>query len=171
MRCATARTNHLRNRFIPFDGPTISCLCSDYRLGPLGFLADGDLQQEDAHGSTGNQALRDQLQALQWVNQNIAGFGGDPSRVTIFGESAGAFSVCWHLVSPQSKGLFSAALMQRYFATSCEKCILFSALKYILRSGTCDSQAFFQDSKRSFAYGAAWMGIIVRFVWCFVVMC
>jgi len=77
-----------------------------YRLGPLGFL---NLGNEDV---AGNQGLWDQRMALQWVKENILSFGGDPSKVTIFGESAGSMSVNFHLISPQSKGLFSQAIMQ-----------------------------------------------------------
>ncbi|KAG8193089.1 hypothetical protein JTE90_017840 [Oedothorax gibbosus] len=79
---------------------------ANYRLGAFGLLNAGT---EDAPG---NAALYDQLLALQWVRDNIASFGGDPDRVTIFGESAGAWSVSLHLVSPLSKGLFKRALMQ-----------------------------------------------------------
>merc|ERR1719313_3049078 len=84
----------------------------NYRLSGLGFFALPELQQEDPDGSVGNQALQDQQAALQWVQRNIAQFGGDPNRVTIAGESAGGFSVHWHLVSPRSKGLFHAAISQ-----------------------------------------------------------
>ena len=77
-----------------------------YRLGVLGFLS---LQTEEAPGNLG---LWDQRMALLWVKKNIKSFGGDPGRVTIFGNSAGAMSVNCHLVSPQSKGLFSGAILQ-----------------------------------------------------------
>jgi para-nitrobenzyl esterase len=80
----------------------------NYRLGVFGFMAHPDLMKES--GTTGNYGLQDQVAALKWVQANAYQLGGDPTRVTIFGESAGAFSVCWHLVSPSSKGLFSAAI-------------------------------------------------------------
>lgn len=82
----------------------------NYRLSALGFFALEELQAEDPDRSVGNQALQDQQAALRWVQRNIAQFGGDPGRVTIAGESAGGFSVQWHLVSPRSKGLFHGAI-------------------------------------------------------------
>jgi para-nitrobenzyl esterase len=81
----------------------------NYRLGVLGFFAHPALVAE---GSSGNQGLLDQRMALQWVRDNIAGFGGDPDSVTIFGESAGAFDVCMHVASPMSRGLFHRAIGQ-----------------------------------------------------------
>ena len=85
----------------------------NYRLGPLGFLnlgTEDDL--EDSSIPAGNQGLWDQLLALKWVRRNIGSFGGDPERVTIFGESAGGWSVSYHLISEQSKGLFHRAIVQ-----------------------------------------------------------
>ncbi|KAJ9600061.1 hypothetical protein L9F63_009642, partial [Diploptera punctata] len=76
----------------------------NYRLGALGFLSTGD------EVIPGNNGLKDQVMALRWVQQNIAHFGGDPSNVTIFGMSAGAASVHYHLLSPMSKGLFHRAI-------------------------------------------------------------
>lgn len=78
----------------------------NYRLGALGFLA------HPALGEPGNYGLADQQAALRWVRDNIAAFGGDPAKVTIAGESAGAMSVCDHLVAPGSAGLFRAAIIQ-----------------------------------------------------------
>jgi len=78
----------------------------NYRLGALGFLA------HPALGAVGNYGLADQQAALRWVRDNIANFGGDPTKVTIAGESAGAMSVCDHLVAPGSAGLFRAAIIQ-----------------------------------------------------------
>ncbi|XP_066972807.1 juvenile hormone esterase-like [Macrobrachium rosenbergii] len=78
----------------------------DYRLGVLGFLSTED----DA--APGNLGMKDQTLALRWVNENIEAFGGDRKRITIFGESAGAASVHYQLLSPSSAGLFSGAIMQ-----------------------------------------------------------
>jgi para-nitrobenzyl esterase len=83
----------------------------NYRLGALGFLAHPALTAEDPHGSSGNYGVLDQLAALAWVRQNIAAFGGDPGNVTVFGESAGAWSVCNLLVSPLARGLFQRAII------------------------------------------------------------
>ena len=82
----------------------------NYRLGALGFLAHPALTGAD--GGPGNYGLADQQAALRWVQTNIGAFGGDPARVTIAGESAGAISVCDHLVAPESAGLFRAAILQ-----------------------------------------------------------
>jgi para-nitrobenzyl esterase len=84
----------------------------NYRLGALGFLAHPELDAESGHNSSGNYGIMDQVAAMQWVQQNIASFGGDPSRVTIFGQSAGGESVLIHLVSPGSKGLYQQALVE-----------------------------------------------------------
>ena len=84
----------------------------NYRLGALGFLAHPGLSKESPRNSSGNYGLQDQIAALRWIRGNIAGFGGDPARVTIFGESAGGTSVCLLLVSPLAKGLFQRAITQ-----------------------------------------------------------
>jgi para-nitrobenzyl esterase len=84
----------------------------NYRLGPLGYMAHPALSAADPRGVSGNYGLLDQIAALEWVRDNIAAFGGDPSNVTIFGESAGAQSVTEIMSSPQSKGLFHKAILQ-----------------------------------------------------------
>jgi para-nitrobenzyl esterase len=81
----------------------------NYRLGALGFLAHSAFGPPT---QAGNYGLADQQAALRWVHDNIANFGGDPGKVTLAGESAGAVSVCDHLVAPGSAGLFRAAIMQ-----------------------------------------------------------
>ncbi|HVO96605.1 MAG TPA: carboxylesterase/lipase family protein [Bryobacteraceae bacterium] len=82
----------------------------NYRLGIFGFLAHPELTAESEHHSSGNYALLDQIAALQWVRKNIAAFGGDPNRVTIFGESAGSWAVNALVASPLAKGLFHRAI-------------------------------------------------------------
>jgi para-nitrobenzyl esterase len=82
----------------------------NYRLGALGFLGHRDLA--DPGGLVGNWGIQDQLAALRWVRDNIAAFGGDPRTVTIFGESAGGFSVATLLGTPASMGLFRRAIVQ-----------------------------------------------------------
>lgn len=97
---------------------------TNYRLGAFGFLGLEELREEDPDHTSGNYGVQDQRFALQWVQQNIAQFGGDPNQVMIYGESAGGFSVCYQVSSPASKGLFRAAIME---------------------SGTCDAKEFFVD--------------------------
>ena len=84
----------------------------NYRLGVLGFFAHPALSAESEHGVSGNQGIYDQIAALQWVQDNIANFGGDPNNVTIFGESAGSISVCYLVATPLAKGLFQKAIGQ-----------------------------------------------------------
>ena len=82
-----------------------------YRVGPFGFLAHPELSAENS-GHSGNYGLLDQIAGLQWVRRNIAAFGGDPKRVTIFGESAGGISVSMLAASPLAKELFQRAISE-----------------------------------------------------------
>lgn len=82
----------------------------NYRLGPLGYLAHPELTGESPQHASGNYGVLDQIAALQWVRKNIAAFGGDPKRVTIFGESAGSWSVNVLVASPLARGLFQRAI-------------------------------------------------------------
>ncbi|MEM9710765.1 MAG: carboxylesterase family protein [Actinomycetota bacterium] len=84
----------------------------NYRLGLMGFFAHPELSAESADGVSGNYGLLDQIAALEWVRDNIAGFGGDPNRVTIFGESAGGEAVLNLMTSPRARGLFHRAIAQ-----------------------------------------------------------
>lgn len=77
----------------------------NYRVGALGFLNLGSTEY------SGNMGLKDQLAALKWTNENIHHFGGDKDQITIIGESAGGASIHYHLLSPQSKGLFNRAIV------------------------------------------------------------
>ena len=99
-----------------YDGHTLAAagpvvlVSFNYRLGPFGFLAHPALDGEDiVHHVSGNQGLLDQQLALRWVQANVAAVGGDPARVTVFGESAGAVAICSHMTSPLAVGLFRAA--------------------------------------------------------------
>jgi para-nitrobenzyl esterase len=82
----------------------------NYRLGVFGFFVHPELAKESGHNAAGNYGLLDQTAALRWVHDNIAAFGGDPGNVTIFGESAGSFSVSAQMASPLAKGLFQKAI-------------------------------------------------------------
>ena len=82
----------------------------EYRTGALGFMAHPELTKEDKEGHSGNYGILDQIYALQWVQRNIAQFGGDPTKVTIFGESAGAISCSILCASPLARGLFRVEL-------------------------------------------------------------
>jgi len=84
----------------------------NYRLGSLGFFAHPELSAESQHKASGNYGMLDAVAALQWVQRNIAAFGGDPGNVTVFGESAGANLTGALVASPQAKGLFHRAIAQ-----------------------------------------------------------
>jgi len=85
---------------------------ANYRVGPLGFFSHPELTRESGRGTSGNYGILDQIAALQWVQRNIAAFGGDPGQVTIFGQSAGAISVVDLMRSPLARGLFARAIAQ-----------------------------------------------------------
>ncbi|MBQ7326799.1 MAG: carboxylesterase family protein [Clostridia bacterium] len=118
----------------------------NYRLGPMGFLCLPELKAEAGH--TGNYGLFDQLAAIQWVHDNISAFGGDPSRVTIMGQSAGAMSVQQHCLSPLSEGLFSGAVMSSgcgmgsMLLTSPEK--VYPFWQEVMKRAGCESLADFR---------------------------
>jgi len=114
----------------------------NYRLGALGFMALDELKRESGDlATTGNYALLDQRLAMEWVRDNIAAFGGDPNQVVIAGESAGAFSVCFHVASKASSGLFKGAIMQ---------------------SGSCDTSYFWVPYNNS----VSWSNIYSKLVGC-----
>ena len=84
----------------------------NYRLGVFGYMAHPEASAESSFGVSGNYGTSDQIAALQWVKRNVAAFGGDPNNVTIFGESAGSWSVHHMLATPRAKGLFHKAIGQ-----------------------------------------------------------
>ena len=90
----------------------------NYRLGLLGYLAHPALSAESPQGLSGNYGLLDQIEALRWVRDNIAAFGGDPAKVTIAGESAGGLSAIALMASPQARGLFAQAIVQSGYMPS-----------------------------------------------------
>jgi para-nitrobenzyl esterase len=85
---------------------------ANYRVGPLGFFSHPELTKESGRGTSGNYGILDQIAALQWVQRNVAAFGGDPRQVTIFGQSAGAIAVTDLMRSPLAHGLFTRAIAQ-----------------------------------------------------------
>ena len=98
-------------------GPSLSrsglvVVSANYRLGPLGFLAHPALTAESGHASSGNCGLLDQIQALKWVRENIARFGGDPGRITVMGQSSGGVDACLLIASPLARGLFQQAILE-----------------------------------------------------------
>lgn len=100
---------------MPFSGEALArhnviLVTVGYRLGALGFLALPELADET--GAVGNYGFLDQMEALRWVQNNIAAFGGDPNKVTLFGQSAGAVSVQALMSSPLAAGLFQRAILQ-----------------------------------------------------------
>jgi para-nitrobenzyl esterase len=84
----------------------------NYRLGPYGFFAHPALTADSPHQASGNYGLADMVASLRWVRSNIAAFGGDPSNVTVFGQSAGAMAIGSLVTSPETKGLFHRAIGQ-----------------------------------------------------------
>jgi para-nitrobenzyl esterase len=98
-------------------GPALSSLgvvvvTANYRLGPLGFFAYPGLSAASPQHSSGDYGILDQIQALRWVRENIVNFGGDPHRVTVMGQSSGAFDICLMMASPLARGLFQQAIME-----------------------------------------------------------
>jgi carboxylesterase type B len=100
-----------------FDGEALArkgivVVTLGYRVGPFGFLATPELSRESGRNTSGNYGVLDMIAALKWVQKNIAGFGGDPGRVTIAGQSSGAGSVLLLAQSPLAKGLFRGVIAQ-----------------------------------------------------------
>ena len=102
-----------------FDGENLArkglvVVTFNYRLGALGFLATPELSRESGHAASGNYGLLDDIALLQWVRRNIAAFGGDPTRVTIGGQSAGAGSAGFLSMSPLAQGLFQRSIAESH---------------------------------------------------------
>ena len=84
----------------------------NYRVGVLGFLTHPELSKEAPYHASGNYGLLDQIAAVKWVHENIAGFGGDPARITVAGQSAGGQAVHNLTASPLAKGIFHRAIIE-----------------------------------------------------------
>jgi para-nitrobenzyl esterase len=133
-------------------GPALSRLgvvvvSFNYRLGPFGFLAHPALTAESEHHSSGNYGLLDQLQALEWTRRNISQFGGDPSRITVVGHSAGAFDICLLMASPLGRGMFQRAILE---SGECQSALVRdrrAPLRYnaLLESGEAEGQRLAND--------------------------
>jgi len=107
---AAGTTSEARQDGIHLAQQGVIVVSMNYRLGVFGFFVHPELAKESEHNAAGNYGLLDQTAALRWVHENIAAFGGDPRNVTIFGESAGSFSVSAQMASPLAKGLFQKAI-------------------------------------------------------------
>jgi para-nitrobenzyl esterase len=97
---------------LPLSRMGLVVVSANYRLGPFGFFAHPALTAESQYHSSGNYGLLDQLQALRWIKENISEFGGDPGRVTVMGQSAGAVDICLLMASPLSASLFQRAILE-----------------------------------------------------------
>lgn len=118
----------------------------NYRIGLLGFFADPALTSEDpTRPSSGNYGLEDQRAALEWVQENIVAFGGDPGNVTLFGESAGATSASLHLLSPLAKGLFHRVILE---SADYEDSLIPEAASQAQSASLIESAGCAQDSDR-----------------------
>ena len=117
-----------------------------YRLNVFGYYASELLQAESPNGTTGNYGLLDQIAALQWVNDNIASFGGDPTKITIAGESAGSSSVNAICVSPLAKGLFRYAIAESSGITAVRPYHTFRSMQSALKSGKALQDEFGAES-------------------------
>lgn len=108
----SARGKPLYNGQYLAENEGVVVVTINYRLGSFGYFAHPALSAESSQKVSGNYGVQDQIFALKWIQANIQAFGGDPNKVMIFGESAGAVSTCILVASPLAKGLFHAALMQ-----------------------------------------------------------
>ncbi len=127
-----------------YDGAVLSreqhavVVTLNYRVGLLGWLVHDALAAESGHAASGNYGLADQLFALGWVKRNIAAFGGDPARVLVFGESAGAVNTCNLVASPLAAGLFRAAIAESGVCAAKTKDQLAGVTGDLLKASKCD---------------------------------
>ena len=105
-------SNDLENNWPYFANKSVILVTGNVRLGVLGFAALDSLRSRDPSRSTGNYGMQDQRAMLEWVQKSIQNFGGDPTRVTIFGESSGGSSVAYHLFNKKSAGLFDKVILE-----------------------------------------------------------
>ncbi len=131
----------------------------NYRLGVFGFLAHPGLAKETGRNGSGNYGLLDQAAALEWVHNNIKSFGGDPANVTIFGESAGSFSVCGLMASPKSKDLIQKAIGESgAFPPLAARSAATEWLIFCSRCSTCDAWlAFIVPLRTPLAMRCCWL--------------
>jgi para-nitrobenzyl esterase len=110
----------------------------NYRLGVMGFLASPQLDDGSPESQSGNFGLMDQIAALKWIQENIAAFGGDPKRVTVFGQSAGASSILTLLASPMSEGLFSQAIIESGYLKAVPRTEAFEMSSKLVKASNCE---------------------------------
>lgn len=131
-----------------FDGESLAAkgivvVTFNYRIGVLGFLATPELSRESGHDASGNFGLLDDVALLQWVQQNIATFGGDPAHVTIGGQSAGAGSVGFMAMSPLAHGLFEQGIEESHARYSHDTELRYLSVSYrTLKKAETDGEAF-----------------------------
>lgn len=148
-----------------FDGAALAkkgvvVVTVNYRGGPLGLLATPELSQENGHQSSGNYGLLDDIAALQWVQRNIAAFGGDPKNVTIFGQSFGSGSAHFLSLSPLAKGLFHRMINESHALYPRDPTLMQVAMKYMpLKDAEADGQSFMKIA------GATSMAQMRRMPW------
>ena len=120
----------------------VSVVNFGYRLGVFGFYADEELMAESPNGTTGNYGLLDQIKALEWVQANIAAFGGDPANVTLAGESAGSACVSALCTSPLAKGLFVRVIGESSTVTAPRPAHSYRLLEQALETGRATRERF-----------------------------
>jgi len=150
-------------------------VAANYRVGAFGFLAHEEFMEEDGFGSTGNMGIQDQRMALQWVQENIAAFGGDPDKVTIFGQSAGGMSGEEGMEAkrasertPITIPMLVTSLLTLPRSSLClAVCTLVSNpineglfSRAIMESGTCNSPEFYQTLPNALDFGHTYSDIV-----------